>query len=156
MNPDSRRKSYEKIHLFDIELDGLSPVRETDLFKHGKFPSVFKVRGWEIGQAICYDLRFAELFLEYAKQGVDLVLVPAAFLVETGRAHWEVLLRARAIESQCYIVAAAQAGKHLGCQGGHRMTYGHSLAIDPWGTVIWQGNSVGAECKLVILKIRDL
>lgn len=152
----ARRKSYEKIHLFDIELDGSAPIRETDMFHHGKSPAVVTVRGWKIGQTICYDLRFAELFLEYAKSGADLVLVPSAFLVETGKAHWEVLLRARAIESQCYIVAAAQAGKHVGCQGGQRMTYGHSLAIDPWGTVIWQGSSDGAECKLVILQKSEI
>lgn len=128
--------TYKKIHLFDIQLDGQKAIRESDVFKHGDGPHIFEVDGWSIGETICYDLRFAELFSRYAKEGVDLLLVPAAFLVKTGEAHWEVLLRARAIESQCYLVASAQGGTHIGRNGKTRETYGHSLIVEPWGSVI--------------------
>lgn len=129
------KASYQKIHLFDIQLEGQAPVRESDAFKHGQKPSVFEVDGWKIAETICYDLRFAELFSIYAHQEVDLILVPAAFLVPTGKAHWEVLLRARAIESQAYVVATAQCGVHLGLRGGERSTFGHSLCVEPWGKI---------------------
>ena len=86
--------------------------------------------------SICYDIRFAELYSVYAKAEVDIILVPAAFLVKTGQAHWEVLLRARAIESQCYVIASAQAGTHHSQAGIlSRETFGHSMIVDPWGDV---------------------
>jgi nitrilase len=94
-----------------------------------------ELKGWKIGLSICYDLRFSELFLTYAKQAVDLILVPSAFLVPTGRAHWHVLLRARAIEAQAYVLAAAQGGKHISGKA-QRETFGHTLAVGPWGEVI--------------------
>lgn len=128
--------TYKKIHLFDIQLDGQKAIRESDIFKHGDGPHIFHVDGWSIGETICYDLRFAELFSQYAKVGVDILLVPAAFLVKTGEAHWEVLLRARAIESQCYLIASAQGGTHVGKNGRTRETYGHSLIVEPWGSVV--------------------
>lgn len=129
--------SYQKIHLFDIQLTGQKALRESDVFKHGTGPGILEIDGWRIAQSICYDLRFAELYAHYARENVDVILVPAAFLVKTGEAHWEVLLRARAIESQCYVVASAQAGHHVSTRGvGHRDTYGHSLIIEPWGTVV--------------------
>ena len=130
------RPTYQKMHLFDIQLDGQKAIRESDVFRHGQKPSVFNVDGWQIGESICYDLRFAELFSLYARQEVDAILIPAAFLVKTGQAHWEVLLRARAIESQAYVLASAQGGTHQGLRGGQRTTYGHSLAVDPWGEVM--------------------
>ncbi|NUN07286.1 MAG: carbon-nitrogen hydrolase family protein [Bdellovibrio sp.] len=130
--------TYKKLHLFDIQLDGQQPMRESDVFRHGQKPSVIDVDGWRIGEAICYDVRFSELFSQYAQQEVDVILVPAAFLVKTGEAHWEVLLRARAIESQSYVLASAQGGTHIGPRGGQRDTYGHSLIIDPWGVIIGQ------------------
>jgi predicted amidohydrolase len=133
---------YNKIHLFDIQLEGQKSIRESDVFQHGESPSVFEVEGWKIGQSICYDLRFAELYSRYAKVGVDLILVPAAFLVPTGQAHWQVLLRARAIESQCYVIAAAQAGEHKSVRSAaSRHTYGHSLVVGPWGELIAEGNA---------------
>lgn len=132
------RPTYQKMHLFDIQLDGQAPLRESDVFRHGQAPSVIEVDGFKIGEAICYDVRFAELFSQYARQEVDAILLPAAFLVKTGEAHWEILLRARAIENQSYVIAAAQGGTHLGLRGGTRETYGHSLIIDPWGTVVGQ------------------
>lgn len=130
------RPTYQKVHLFDIQLEGQKPIRESDVFCHGQKPNVVEIDGWRIGEAICYDLRFAELFSLYAQQEVDVILLPAAFLVKTGEAHWEILLRARAIESQSYILASAQGGTHKGLSGATRETYGHSLIADPWGTLI--------------------
>lgn len=143
------RDLYSKIHLFDVDVEGARRVRESDAFAPGSGPVVFEVGGWRIGSSICYDLRFAELYLEYARAGVDLILIPSAFLVATGRAHWDVLTRARAIESQAYVVAAAQGGRHVGSVAdagggagagvggaGVRETYGHSIIVDPWGEVI--------------------
>lgn len=139
------RPTYRKNHLFDIELLGQTPIRESDVFSRGDGPSSLAVYGWSFGQTICYDLRFSELYSKYALEGVDVLLVPAAFLVKTGQAHWEVLLRARAIESQCYVIAAAQAGSHFGVNGGQRETYGHSVIIDPWGKIEWIGSSGSPE-----------
>jgi predicted amidohydrolase len=127
---------YQKIHLFDIQLQGQKPIRESDVFRHGVGPGIFTLDGWKIAQSICYDLRFAELYSQYAREHVDVILVPSAFLVKTGEAHWEVLLRARAIESQCYVVASAQAGHHASTRGaGSRDTYGNSMVVEPWGQV---------------------
>lgn len=137
--------TYQKLHLFDIQLDGQKPIRESDVFCHGQKINIIEINGWRIGEAICYDLRFAELFALYARHEVDVLLLPAAFLVKTGEAHWEVLLRARAIENQAYLLASAQGGEHLGVAGGKRETYGHSLIIDPWGTVVDQINQSNPE-----------
>lgn len=128
--------TYQKIHLFDIQLEGQNPFRESDVFKHGSKPNVIEVDGWRIGEAICYDVRFSELFSFYADIEVDVLFLPAAFLVKTGEAHWEILLRARAIESQAYLVASAQGGEHQGLRGGQRETFGNTMIVDPWGTVI--------------------
>lgn len=127
--------SYQKVHLFDIHLTGQKPISESDAFSHGKDASVFEIDGWKFGQTICYDLRFSELYHRYQAAQVDAILIPAAFLVATGRAHWEILLRARAIESQAYVLAAAQAGLHGGEKG--KRTFGHSMIIDPWGMVLY-------------------
>lgn len=137
IGPDGvARDVYRKIHLFDVDVAGHKPVRESDAFAYGEEPAIVEIRGWRIGCAICYDLRFAELFLAYARAGVDAVSIPSAFLVPTGRAHWEILTRARAIESQCYVLAAAQGGVHSDGQGAQRATYGHSIIVDPWGEVV--------------------
>lgn len=127
------RHVYSKMHLFDIELEGQKPIRESDVFKQGPKPEVLEFKGWRWGLSICYDLRFSELYSEYAKLEVDGILIPSSFLVPTGQAHWDVLMRARAIESQCYVVASAQMGTHRGVKAGERLTYGHSLVVDPWG-----------------------
>ena len=125
---------YSKVHLFDVDVQGAPPVRESDYFLNGEGPRVLEYCGWKIGLSICYDLRFAELYLAYA-QKVDLILVPSAFLVPTGEAHWHTLLRARAIEAQAYVAAPAQSGEHK--SGDQvRKTYGHSLVVDPWGRVM--------------------
>lgn len=146
----SVQASYKKIHLFDIELEGQKPMRESDVFSHGSEPSVMEVNGWSVGQTICYDLRFSELFSHYAQENVDMIVVPAAFLQKTGEAHWHVLLRARAIESQCYVIAAAQAGLHQSAAGS-RQTYGHSLVIDPWGRIVAEASADRPECLILTL-----
>lgn len=146
----SAKISYQKIHLFDIHLENQKPIRESDVFKHGKKPEILDLGSWKLGQSICYDLRFSDLFHYYATQQVDAILIPSAFLVKTGQAHWNVLMRARAIESQCYIIASAQAGLHIS-SNGQRETYGHSLIVDPWGTVLVElANS--PEIKVVELE----
>lgn len=128
---------YSKIHLFDIHLSGQKPIRESDVFTEGKRPEIFEFKGIKFGLSICYDIRFSELYHYYAKQEVDAIVIPAAFLVKTGQAHWHILNRARAIESQCYVISPAQAGTHQSvCSEQKRETFGHSLGIDPWGRVV--------------------
>lgn len=139
------RVLYKKIHLFDVDVEGAAPQRESETFAPGQAGSTFSIKGWKFGSSICYDLRFSELFSRYAKEEVDVILIPAAFLVETGRDHWEILIRARAIESQVYALAAAQGGVHVGMSGTKRSTYGHSLIIGPWGEKIAEGNDSGVQ-----------
>lgn len=155
--PDGRvQNTYGKMHLFDITLEGQKPIKESDVFHHGSAPATLDVGSWKLGQTICYDIRFAELYSQYAKSGVDALLVPAAFLVKTGQAHWEVLLRARAIESQCYVIAAAQAGTHQNGSGSERKTYGHSLVISPWGEVLAKASADRPEVLLYELNRTEI
>lgn len=144
--------TYRKIHLFDITLKDQKAIRESDIFKQGTGPSLLDLKSWKVGQTICYDLRFAELFSFYAKQSVDLIVIPSAFLVKTGQAHWDILVRARAIESQCYVVAAAQAGVHFNSRGHKRSTFGHSLVVSPWGDILARGSEDQPEVLLVNLE----
>jgi deaminated glutathione amidase len=131
------RIAYSKIHLFDIALHGQSAIRESDHFVPGNSPGVVQLDGLRIGLSVCYDIRFSELYSYYGRNEVDLILIPAAFLVKTGQAHWHTLLRARAIENQCFVVAPAQAGRHESARSEQfRETFGHSLVIDPWGAII--------------------
>jgi predicted amidohydrolase len=138
VNKKSVKAVYKKIHLFDVDVRGEKRVRESDHFVAGKRPKVVRLSGWQIGLSICYDVRFSNLFLEYAKKEVALILVPSAFLVATGKAHWHTLLKARAIECQAYVVAAAQGGVHRSRRVARR-TYGHSLVVGPWGQVLLDG-----------------
>lgn len=123
---------YDKAHLFDVELGGEESYRESALYRPGDSTTVVKVDGMKVGLSVCYDLRFPYLYRDLAHSGATVLLVPAAFTQPTGEAHWHTLLRARAIENGCFVLAAAQTGLHA----TGRRTYGHSLAIDPWGTVI--------------------
>lgn len=124
---------YNKIHLFDAEVsDDQGRYRESDHFAPGQDVVVVDTPCGRLGLAICYDLRFPELFRQLREQGAEIISVPAAFTYRTGEAHWQVLLRARAIEQQCYVLAANQCGWH----DSKRRTYGHSQIIDPWGTVL--------------------
>jgi predicted amidohydrolase len=129
------RASYRKIHLYDVEIPGRVSYLESDGVAPGVEPVVTDVDGVPVGLSICYDLRFPELYRQLTVTGGARVLVvPAAFMLHTGRDHWEVLLRARAIENQCYVVAAGQIGDH----DPGRTCFGRSMVIDPWGTVVAQ------------------
>ena len=124
------RARYDKIHLFDVDLPTGESWRESAMYEAGtKAVIVPNTPVGKLGLTICYDLRFPELFQRLSEAGAEVIVVPAAFTVPTGRAHWQVLMRARAIEAELFIVAAAQAGHH---EDG-RDTYGHSLVADPWG-----------------------
>ncbi len=126
---------YRKIHMFDIETpDGVS-YRESHSFKPGEAVVTYECEGVTVGCAICYDLRFPYLFAALAAKGAQLIALPSAFTMQTGKDHWEVLCRARAIETQAYFAAPAQTGVHrIGSEARH--TYGHSMVIDPWGHVV--------------------
>lgn len=124
---------YDKINLFDVQLGGAEMYRESDTFEAGaKAVLVTGPMDAKIGLTICYDIRFAPLYSALARAGAEVITVPAAFTVPTGQAHWESLLRARAIETHAYVIAPAQGGHH---EDG-RQTWGHSMIIDPWGKVL--------------------
>jgi len=145
---------YDKIHLFDADLHTES-WQESAQTSPGQQPSYFDVdKTWKVGLSICYDLRFPELYRHYSDQGCNILTVPAAFTVPTGQAHWETLLKARAIENQSYVLAAGQSGHH---QDG-RNTYGHSMIIDPWGktmAILPQGEGIVAA-TLSIEHLQDI
>lgn len=123
---------YRKIHLFDVELGEGATHKESSSVAPGDRPVVAETELATLGLTVCYDLRFPDLYRTLARHGAEVLTVPAAFTVPTGRDHWEVLLRARAIENQCYVLAAGQFGAH----DETRRTYGRSMIIDPWGTVL--------------------
>jgi len=124
---------YDKVHLFDVSVpDTNEEYRESKTIEAGTDDLVIDTPFGRIGIAICYDLRFPEFFRNMVTRGVDIFIVPAAFTAQTGAAHWEVLLRARAIENLCYIIAPNQGGFHV----NGRQTYGHSMIIDPWGVIL--------------------
>jgi predicted amidohydrolase len=124
---------YRKIHLFDVEVGG-QVYRESETEEPGALPVVAPAEDWLVGLTVCYDLRFPELYRVLALAGAELVTVPAHFTTPTGRDHWHVLLRARAIENQCYVAAAGQVGETL----AGKPAYGRSLVVDPWGVVLAQ------------------
>jgi len=123
---------YDKIHLFDVNLGDGETYRESDRILHGEAAQLAIVPFGVLGMSVCYDVRFPYLFRDMACSGATVLAVPAAFAKRTGEAHWHVLLRARAIENGCYVIAPAQCGSHP----KNRQTYGHSLIIDPWGNII--------------------
>jgi deaminated glutathione amidase len=133
---------YRKIHLFDVEVGGLV-YRESEAEEPGDEPVVTQVEDWPVGLTVCYDIRFPELYRVLALEGAELVTVPANFTERTGRDHWVVLLRARAIENQLYVVAPAQLGEPM----PGRRSFGRSLVADPWGTVLAQAPD--EECVIV-------
>ncbi|MDP3519412.1 MAG: carbon-nitrogen hydrolase family protein [Hydrogenophaga sp.] len=128
-----RLARYSKIHLFDVELPNGVVYKESDIISRGSDVVTYRVGDWTVGCTICYDIRFPTLYRRLVDQGCDLIMVPAAFTLATGKDHWEVLLRARAIETGCYVAAPAQIFSHA---GGARTCYGHSLIADPWGHVV--------------------
>ena len=127
---------YRKIHLFDVDLPDGTKLEESAGVEAGQDVVVTDTRAGKLGLSVCYDLRFPELYRKHVDLGATLITVPAAFTLTTGKDHWHVLLRARAIEAQCYVIAAAQTGHHFGT----RRSYGHALICDPWGCVV-------AECS---------
>lgn len=132
--PDGLVASYRKLHLFDVDLPGGPRFEESAHVVAGDQVVVADTPLGRIGLSVCYDVRFPELFAACVAQGAQILTVPSAFTVPTGQAHWHVLLRARAIETQCYVLAPAQEGPHD--PAGARASYGHSLIVDPWGTVL--------------------
>lgn len=153
-DPEGRQQArYNKIHLFDVEVaDGKGVYRESDVYRHGNTLRQVETPVGSVGLSVCYDLRFPELFRALSAQGTDIICLPAAFTRVTGAAHWEVLLRARAIENQCYVLAANQCGVHA----HGRETWGHSMIVDPWGEIIVEAGEVPsmmtAELDLARLK----
>jgi predicted amidohydrolase len=126
---------YDKIHMFDIDLPSGESYRESNAYRPGAQTAVAETPWGRLGMSVCYDVRFPHLYRALAQAGADFLSVPSVFTVPTGRAHWHVLLRARAIENGCFVFAPAQWGEHA----GGRKSYGHSLIVDPWGEVL-------AEC----------
>src|SRR5690606_38552138 len=138
---------YDKIHMFDVELPGGESYRESRNFEPGSKAVLADLPWGILGMTICYDMRFPALYRALAKAGAQMIAVPSAFTVPTGQAHWHALLRARAIETQCFILAAAQAGTH---ESG-RVTYGHSIIISPWGEVLAEAD--GAQPSVILADI---
>lgn len=127
---------YDKIHMFDVQVSETETYRESAGYRPGNHASVVDMGAIRLGMSICYDVRFAYLYRALAQAGANILTIPAAFSPVTGAAHWEVLLRARAIETGCFVLAPAQTGTHAATQGKPRQTYGHSMVIAPWGEVL--------------------
>jgi len=139
---------YDKLHLFDVDVaDNRGRYRESDDYAYGSGVVVADTPVGRVGLTVCYDLRFPELYSELRAAGAELITAPSAFTAVTGAAHWDVLIRARAIETQCYVLAAAQGGTHP----GPRETWGHAAIIDPWGRVLAQQD----QGEAVLLAERD-
>jgi predicted amidohydrolase len=138
------RARYDKIHMFDVALRDGEAYRESAAYRPGERAVLAEAAGLRVGMTVCYDLRFPRLYRDLAQAGAEVLTVPSAFTVPTGEAHWHVLLRARAIETGAYVLAPAQSGTHAAGQGAARRTYGHSLAVSPWGEVLADaGDGVG-------------
>lgn len=146
---------YRKIHLFDVDLPGVAAVRESDTYAPGEEIVTTETEFGRVGLSICYDLRFPELYRSMMARGARVLFVPANFQHTTGSAHWEVLVRARAIENQSFVVAPAQWGV-WGDPSKGRRGFGNSLAVDPWGRVIARGPEEGTEAILADLDLGEL
>ncbi len=130
---------YRKIHLFDITAPDGTGYRESNTYGSGDEVVTYEACGMTVGAAICYDLRFPEMFLALRRAGAEVIFLPSAFTLQTGRDHWEPLIRARAIETQCWMAAPATWGRHVeGAKSEPRFTYGHSMICDPWGHLVAQ------------------
>ena len=141
---------YDKIHMFDVDLGDGESFRESDGYRPGDQAVVAQTDFAPVGMSICYDLRFPYLYRDLAQAGAQILTVPAAFHPVTGAAHWHVLLRARAIETGCFVVAPAQTGTHPTTRGKPRQSYGHSLVVAPWGDVLADG---GTDAGIVFADI---
>jgi deaminated glutathione amidase len=138
---------YRKMHMFDVDLGPQLRIKESDSLVRGSAITSISTDLAEIGLAICYDLRFPELFRQLSSRGAQLLCVPAAFTKTTGLAHWELLVRARAVENQCYVIAANQVGEHVPGSA----SYGHSLIVDPWGTIL--AAAAGEAAEVIVAEI---
>jgi predicted amidohydrolase len=145
---------YRKIHLFDVDLPGQPPFRESATFTAGDQLVTHETEFARVGLSICYDLRFPELYRGLMAVGAEVITVPAQFQYETGRDHWHVLLRARAIENQCFMAAPAQWGTFG--RDGKRRSYGHSLVVDPWGRVLVEAPEEGSGVWFADLDLTEL
>ncbi|MEM9031582.1 MAG: carbon-nitrogen hydrolase family protein [Pseudomonadota bacterium] len=142
LHPDgSVAARYDKIHMFDVEVSETETYRESSAYRPGDQALLADVNGVTIGLTICYDLRFPMLYAALAQAGAQILAVPSAFSPATGPGHWETLLRARAIENGAFVLAPAQTGRHAATRGRVRETYGHSLAVGPWGEVLADAGS---------------
>jgi len=145
--PDgSLAAQYRKIHLFDVDLPGKVEIEESQYIIAGDRHRTFASPLARLGMSICYDLRFPELYRRLADEEAEVILAPAAFTRTTGRAHWELLLRARAVENQSYVIGANQCGHH----GGNLESYGHSMIVDPWGEVL---AAAGDDQQVIVAEI---
>lgn len=150
IGPDARvRATYRKIHLFDIDAPGELVHRESDALVAGDALVLAELDGATLGLSICFDLRFPELYRRLSRAGAQILAVPSAFTAHTGRAHWEVLVRARAIENHAFVVAAAQVGTTT--EGV--ATYGHSMIVDPWGAVLAESTADGPDVHVADLEL---
>ncbi|KAK0616452.1 carbon-nitrogen hydrolase [Immersiella caudata] len=141
---------YQKVHLFDVEIKGGPVLKESNFVEPGnEILPPFETPVGKVGSAICFDLRFPEVGLALKRQGAEIITFPSAFTVPTGKAHWETLLRARAIETQCYVIAAAQVGRH----NEKRVSYGHSMVVDPWGVVVSELGDAEGEPEIATAEI---
>jgi predicted amidohydrolase len=125
-------KRYDKIHMFDVNISKQETHRESDTFQAGKSIALLNINKVRFGFSICYDLRFPNLFRKLAKRGAEIILMPAAFTIPSGKAHWEVMLRSRAIENSLFVIATNMCGTHH----ANRKTYGHSIIVNPWGEIV--------------------
>lgn len=140
IGPDGEvRARYDKIHMFDVQVSETETYRESAGYRPGEALALVDTGFAQVGLTVCYDLRFPRLYRTLAQAGAQVITVPSAFSPVTGAAHWHALLRARAIENGCYILAPAQCGTHAAQRGRSRSTYGHSLAVAPWGEVLVEG-----------------
>ena len=130
-------KRYDKIHMFDVNISNKETHRESNTFRAGKNIAILNLNNIKIGFTICYDLRFPNLFRRLAKKGSEVILMPAAFTVPSGKAHWEIMIRSRAIENSLFIIATNMCGTHH----NNRKTYGHSMLVNPWGKIITKASS---------------
>ena len=156
ISPEGRITArYDKMHMFDVTISEVETYRESDGYRAGDRAVLGAVDDVPVGLTICYDLRFPYLFRGLAKSGAKIITVPSAFSPDTGAAHWEVLLRARAIETGSFILAPAQCGTHPTSRGRQRSTYGHSLVVDPWGCVLSDGGEMPGV-QVVDLKLDEV
>lgn len=154
--PDGRVAArYDKIHMFDVDLDGGESYRESAAFRPGDRAVAAEAGPVRLGLSVCYDIRFPQLYRALARAGAEVLTAPAAFTVPTGRAHWHVLLRARAIETGCFLLAPAQTGTHAAQAGTARRTFGHSLAVGPWGDILADAGE-GVGVTLVDLDLSEV